>query len=84
MIMDKLEEKFESKVLELPEKDQKVFLTMKTVLFSGYNMIKPILIAIAMIWFFLRLKNVVGMDEVIFYQNITFIILLRMILSKLS
>ena len=83
--MDSLEQKFETKISGLSEKEQGVFRGIKNVIKNLYNnYIKPLLIAIFLFWIFGKVETLLGIQQAIFVQLTVVIILLRQILSKFS
>lgn len=79
-----MEGKFDEKIKQLSESEQKTARGAKTFFFSAYNnYLKPILIAVFLFWTFDKVKNVVGIQEAVFIQITTIIVFLRMIVSKM-
>jgi len=83
-MMDKMNNKLEYTIKDLPENEQNVIRKIKDFLINGYEFIKPVVIGIFMFWLFYRIKDAVGIQETFFIQGVIIIIFLRVIASRLA
>ena len=82
--MDYLEKKFDEQIEHLNEHEKKFFKGFKKWMFQIYNgILKPILWAVFLFWLFAKIKNVVGLQEVMYIQLVIIILFLRIIASRL-
>lgn len=77
-IRKRLENKFEAVLVDLPEKDQKIFRTLKKVMVDWYEKyVMPIALGLATFWIFSRLKTRLGLEDTLFIIAVVIIIYLK-------
>lgn len=82
-LMKKMDGKFEEQLKELPYDMRVKIRKFKNTMFGGYNLIKPILIGLAMFWLMFRIEARVGIETATFIVLILIAIFLRSLNSKL-
>jgi hypothetical protein len=83
-MLDKLERHYDNQVQQLSEKEKAFFFGLKDKCIKLYTTTKPIMLAIATIYIFSRLKSIVGIQEAMFYAVVIQIVLLKVLLDKFA
>ena len=83
-LMDRMDDRLEKTIKDLPDNEKNVIRNIKSKMMSGYEFIKPVLLGLALFWIFYRIRDTVGIQEAFFIEGIVIIIFLRIIASRLA